>query len=426
MKHLRLLLLGVAIACNYSPHTQDAPLVSIQIQDRNGLTETISTPERLVGFETTNFSSSQPYKKVVRVYKQNGKNTAKITTYHPNGTIWQYLETQDMRALGPYKEWYSNGALKIEANVIGGVADINPSAQKDWLFDGVARVYDDQSRPVAEIPYDRGSLEGEAKYYYPNQNVEKTLLYHNNELHGNVMEYEVDGALRSKVGYQAGEKAGLSEGYWAQDQLSWKEQYSNGLLLDGQYFSSNGELISEIKNGHGFQILFEDGYMKQKVEIRKGKPEGIVQIFTASGELSSSYHVKQGKKHGEELEYYFSYEVDEDAATPLVKLSVPWVDDTISGIVKTWYSNGKLESQREVSRNKKTGTALAWYCDGGLMYMEEYEEDRLVKGTYYKKNQKDSVSSVQNGSGIATIFDENGTFVRKVQYIKGKPVDLEE
>jgi antitoxin component YwqK of YwqJK toxin-antitoxin module len=72
------------------------------------------------------------------------------------------------------------------------------------------------------------------------------------------------------------------------------------------------------------------------------------------------------------------------------------------------------------------GPSLSWYRDGSLMLLEEYEENQLVKGQYYKKNALDSVSSVINGSGIASLYDENGVFLRKIPYVEGEPVDPED
>jgi hypothetical protein len=57
--------------------------------------------------------------------------------------------------------------------------------------------------------------------------------------------------------------------------------------------------------------------------------------------------------------------------------------------------------------------------------MEEYEEDRLVGGQYFKKNQKEPISVIFNGNGTATLYDEQGIFLRKIQYVKSKPVDPE-
>ncbi len=141
MKALSVAFLAFVALSGCSRHTEPSEmLVAIQIQDRNGITETISIPERLYTYEQTDFLNSQPYKKVLRVYKKEGKNRSVITAYHPNGSISEYLEAEDMRAHGAFREWFSNGQIKIEATVIGGIADITPAAKKDWLFHGVCHV----------------------------------------------------------------------------------------------------------------------------------------------------------------------------------------------------------------------------------------------------------------------------------------------
>jgi antitoxin component YwqK of YwqJK toxin-antitoxin module len=330
-----------------------------------------------------------------------------------------------MRAFGAYKEWHPNGQLKIDAFVIGGAADITPGAQQDWLFEETARVYNEKGNLIALISYEKGVMEGTALYYHPNGTLHKELPYHNNEIDGEAREYLHNGTLKSKTFYHAGLREGTSLGFWPESKENWTEQYHEGNLLEGRYYLPNSRLASEVKSGYGFRALFEENYLQELIEIRKGKPEGVVKRFTSDCELHSTHSIKQGKKQGEEIEYYLSSERETAGEPPLPKLSVPWMDDTISGVVKTWYNNGKLESQRELSRNKKTGTALAWYREGGLMYMEEYEEDRLLKGTYYKKNQKEPLSTVVNGNGVATLFDEQGIFLRKAHYLKGKPVDPE-
>ncbi|MFN0065803.1 MAG: hypothetical protein ACKVOH_06170, partial [Chlamydiales bacterium] len=102
-------------------------VATISIIDRNGLTETISAKERLNAYEKTDFLTPQPYQKVSRVYgrEKNGDVRSQITSYHPNGQIKQYLEAMNNRAKGQYREWYADGQLKIEVQVIGGIADLN-------------------------------------------------------------------------------------------------------------------------------------------------------------------------------------------------------------------------------------------------------------------------------------------------------------
>lgn len=422
MKRLFFLLLLTITGCYHSEPPE--PLVAIQIQDRNGLTETISSPDRLEIYNKVDFLSSQPYKKILRVYKKDKKNHSKITTYHPNGTIWQYLEAEELRAHGDFKEWYPNGQLKIEAKVIGGTADVAPGSQHDWLFDGVSKVWDEKGSLLAVIPYDRGLLEGNSLYYYPSGGTEKELPYRQNLLEGAVIEYYEKGSLKSKTEYIKGSKQGISLGYFDNDQASWIEEYRDGLILKGTYYDEHGQEISVVENGMGFRAVFEGKTLSMLVQIFQGSPEGGVKQFTPQGEISRIYHIKNGRKNGEEINYFLSSEKGDPSKDLLPKLSMNWSQDTIHGTVKTWYNNGQLQSQREYTQNKKNGPSLAWYKEGTLMFVEEYEEDRLVKGQYYKKTGN-SVSSVLNGNGVATLYDEDGVFLKKIVYSKGDPVDPE-
>lgn len=425
MKRFFFFLLFAAAGCQHYSASQEA-LVAIQIQDRNGLTETVSEPDRLENYETIDFLHSQPYKKVLRVYKGEGKHHSKITTYHPNGNIWQYLEAEEMRAHGTFREWHSNGQLKIDALVIGGSADVSPGSQQDWLFEGLCQVWDEQGHILAKIPYQKGLLEGTSTYYFPSGLLDRELPFSGNALDGESFEYYPDGNLKSRTQYKKGAKNGASLGFFPSGLNAWVEDYSDGLLRVGTYYDSNGSLYSQVENGGGFQALYEENALKSLIEIRQGRPDGRVQVYSPYGEIQAIYHIKSGLKHGEEIHYFSSTGLTENKQSLLPKLCLNWLENGIHGLVKTWYSNGQLQSQREYCKNVKLGPSLGWYQDGSLMFLEEYEEDRLVKGQYYKKNLRDPVSTVANGSGIATLYDGDGIFLRKVTYFKGKPIDPED
>lgn len=423
MRHLSFLFLVLALSCHRAiPETE--PLSFIQIQDRNGLTETINNPDRLAIYETVDFFSSQPYKKVLRVFKKDGTNRSKISSYYPNGMIFQYLEGESMRANGAYREWFANGQIKIEANVIGGTADLAEGSQQDWLFDGLNQVWDEQGNLVAKIFYQKGVLEGPSLYFYPSGQVEKQLLFSKNLMEGEAAEYYPSGAIKSKSHYNRGVKDGESFSFLENGILACKEIYKNGLLLTGSYYDLEGKLLSEVENGGGFQADFENGSLTL-IEFKMGKPDGMVKQFNGCKELRKSFFIKNGKKTGEEIEFYAPSEIEGtiDREALLPKMSVCWNDNMVHGTVKTWYPNGQLQSQREYSRNQKCGTALAWYRNGALMLVEEYEEDLLTKGQYFKINKTESVSSIINGNGVAMLYDETGAFLRKVSYMKGKPLD---
>jgi antitoxin component YwqK of YwqJK toxin-antitoxin module len=418
-----LFILATAAGCHHA--SKNETFAFIQIQDRNGLTETISNPDRLPAYQAIDFLTSQPYKKVLRVYKGEEKSRSIITTYHPNGTLCQYLEAEEMRAHGAYREWFPNGQLKIEAIVLAGTADLSPGVQEDWIFDSLSKVWDEQGHLIATIPYNKGMLEGKSTYYYPSGQIEKELFFVKNRLDGQGIEYWPNGALKCVANYKNGNKEGRSEGFFADGKIASVEDYLDGRLRTGSYYSPYGDHVAQIENGGGFQASFDEGSMTL-IEHRIGLPDGLVQKFTRSSEIQRSYHLKSGKKHGEEVEYFLPADLAIPHDRPLPKLSVNWHENMVHGTVKTWYNNGQLQSQREYSRNLRTGPSLAWYRDGSLMIYEEYEEDRLVTGQYCKMQKKEPVSSVIHGNGLATLYDETGALLRKVPYLKGKPVDPED
>lgn len=413
------LLLSVGCAQRVLP-VYEPKLTSIHIIDRNGLSETISNRDRLEEYNRVNFIAPQPYQKVMRVYARqpNGDIHAAITTYHDNGQIKQYLEIVNNRALGKYREWYESGQLKIDANVIGGTGDIGPSHEKSWIFEGVCRAWDSEGRKEAEVNYDKGVLSGDTLHYHPNGAIWKRIPFEKGLLEGKEEVYLENGSLLQENEYEKGVRNGTSIRYWPNGKIATKETYQEGKLEEGDYEDINGNYVAAIREGEGVRALFGKRGVAELQEYRGGEPDGEVRLFTERGALYNSYHVKNGLKHGEEIEYF---ETDRESKKPLPKLSLNWYQGSIQGTVKTWYPNGNQESQREISKNQKNGLLTAWYEEGSLMMIEEYEKDDLVSGNYFKKGQKLPISKVREGTGVATLFDSEGNYLRKINYLKGVP-----
>lgn len=416
MTHFLLLLILVLTSCagQKTYYADITELSSIHLVDRDGMTEAISNSERLKNFETVNFLSHQPYQKVLRVFERdsNGNIGACITTYHDNGQLRQYLEILNNRAFGSYKEWYPNGILKIDGQIVEGSADIHPGAEKSWLFDGTTQAYDDSGNLEASINYARGSLEGISTYYHPNGTIWKKIPYQNNKITGDLSVYLNTGELFQTVHYENGIRSGTALRYWPGQTTSSEENYVQGKLIAGTYCLPDGSLVSEIKNGEGYRSIFSKDALSELHEYHGGVPLGEVKIFNTSGNISKIYHTKNGVKHGEELFYFPS-------AKP--KLSISWYEGKIQGLVKTWYESGGMESQKEMSENTRNGVSTAWYRDGQLMMIEEYENNILKKGDYYRKGSKLPLTQIVQGEGTATFFDPEGNYLRKIPYLNGKP-----
>lgn len=394
-------------------------LTSIHIIDRNGFTETISNKERLNQFQLIDFLKSQPYQKVLRIYERDSRGQVRsvVNTYHENGNPKQFLEIVNARAQGTYCEWHENGSRALSTKVIGGTPDVTEAAEKTWLFDGISCAWNEEGQLVAEISYNQGSLEGPSLYYHANGQLWKRIPYIKNQVEGMMEIYTKDGELLSQASYSQGIRHGCSYRYWDSTQLASQEEFHRGKLSNAQYYDQQGVLLSEVKEGTGYRIIFSKDSILEIQEYSEGVLEGEVKVFNKDGRLKRLYHIKNGIKHGEEVEYYdrpFN-------STTQPRLSFHWYDGKIQGIVKSWYPDGIIESQRDMSNNKKNGLLTAWYRDGNLMMIEEYENGKLIRGDYFKKGDKLAVTQVNQGKGTATIYDAEGHFVQKITYNNGKP-----
>ncbi|MBI3900799.1 MAG: hypothetical protein HY324_01450, partial [Chlamydiia bacterium] len=404
--------------CAYSPDAIDPQTItSINIIDHNGMSETINSKERLNAFEETDFLSPQPYQKVLRVFarEKNGDVRSCITSYHPNGQVKQYLESVNNRALGAYKEWYLNGTLKVETVVIGGIADLNTHAEQSWLFDGISYAWNENGKLVAEVTYAKGELQGESRYYHPNGQLWKSCLYEKNTLEGPFKIFLESGELFQTASYKGGLREGLSLRYWDASHLAYQEIYEEGLLKEGAYYTQEGTLISQIQNGNGFRALLGKRVLEELQQYLNGIQEGCVKVYDQEGSTLSLYYTKNGEKEGEEVDYF--------PRSTQPKLLLTWHGGVLQGSMKTWYENGQQESQREMSQNQKQGLLTAWYRNGALMFVEEYDTDRLLKGEYYRMGERIPLSRIENGKGIASLFNPEGNFSRKIYYQDGRPLE---
>lgn len=412
-------LVSLATAC--APNGKDAhdTLTSINLIDRNGMSQTISTKDRLKSYAAMDFCKPAPYQKVMRVYRnESGGTHSVITSYHANGELKQYLEVQNGRAYGAYREYSAAGVLKLEAFLVGGIADLTPAAEGTWLFDGDAKAWDDEGHPTALIPYVKGSLSGVSVYYHPNGTVAKTAPYKDGKIHGTLEAFDLVGRLIEKTPYLEGKAEGLSERFWATTGTpAAEEKFADGKLQTGVYYDVNGGLISEITDGHGYRAIYMNDALAELQQYQNGRLEGEVKSFSGPNKLKRLYHIIDGIKDGEDIVYY-----DGPACSkPQPKMSVHWHQGKLQGTIKTWYDNGQIESQREISDNKKHGLCTAWYRDGNLMMIEEYEADRLKKGEYHEKGSDSPASRILDGNGVATLFGGDGSFLRKVEYFNGEP-----
>ncbi|KKM64188.1 hypothetical protein LCGC14_1503940, partial [marine sediment metagenome] len=259
--------------------------------------------------------------------------------------------------------------------VISGTADFND--QESWLFDGTSFVYNEKGTLISKFYYEKGTLQNDALYYFSNGQIKKIVPYVDDEITGELRQYTKDGEILLKTTYKNGIKHGSNIGFFSKENIAFIEEYENNLLLNGQYFKKSRIKMATIKNGDGEKAIFKNQKIKKLIEYKNGKPEGKVQIFTLDGYLQNEYFQKDDIKEGIETEYYKKNEIPKNykSSNPIPKLEITWSSNNIHGTIKTWYKNLKLESQKEYVHNKKNGPHFAWYENGAVMFIEEYEDD---------------------------------------------------
>lgn len=417
MKFILLILLLTS-----SVYAKVDKLVSLTLVDPHGLTETIRARDRLERYRMVNFLQPQPYKKVVRVYgkEKEGSLRTYITSYYPSGQVKRYLQVIGSRACGIYQEWHPSSQRKLCARVVGGESDVEESAIATYLFDGPAEVWDEEGHPLALFSYARGVLEGAVVEYHSTGALKERAHFANGLRHGLQQRFFEGGELKEEITFHQGQPQGVAQGFWPSGKPSYSEIYKKGLLFEANYLDEQGECIATIHQGLGRRAHFLSEERLDLIEYREGVAEGSVEELDADGHLLRRYHTKNGVKHGEEMEYYPSSSfVPSETLRP--KLLVTWHLGQLHGTAKSWYPSGQLESQREMAHNRRFGLSTGWYEEGQIMLIEEYQEDRLMKGSYFSPDSNIPVSQVVSGTGTATLYDGSGHLIRKVVYLDGLP-----
>jgi antitoxin component YwqK of YwqJK toxin-antitoxin module len=412
-KLLPLMICFLLLSCQSK--LSESSILAIQLTDLNGFTETITNPKQLISFEKNDFLTPQPYKKIVVTYRPSSNTSSKyskVLSYHQNGQVKQLLNVEGFQSKGLYKEWYSNGQLRVQTQLVGGTGDLTPEAQKTWVFNDLFEAFYSNQEKKALIPFIKGKLSGEARYFFPNGQTHKIIEYSNNEINGSFTSYNTDGTLSEETRYSKGLKHGPATLFNQDVNFRLEEFYEQGYLLSGTYFQGE-EKLSEVFNRQGKRTLLSK-LLKIEEPVIDGQRNGLVKEHSSTGFLKKEKNLKGSVKDGLET-FYFS--------TPPYhkRLSISWELSQLNGPVNTWYSNGNTESSFYLKQGTKEGLSKAWFPSGHLMFHEEYYEGKLINASYYKEGEKKPFSLIKEGKGLASLFDEQGFSKEQVHYENGEP-----
>lgn len=407
-------LVGLCVGCR-SGNKEN--LVYLQLVDRNGYVKTVDDKKELQNYQKSSANRISSHQKIVKQYDFDKRGC--VLLYHDNGVLAERIQTKDSRAFGEYVKYSKDGVILVKSTVMEGTGDLTDKAKKTWVFDQKSDVYDEEGNVVCEILYKNGRREGTTTHYYSDGEVQRTIPFVNGKVHGEEKAFDKDQKIIQSFMYTDGVLDGKAFSKGNKSTGDFSEEYREGKIIDGQYYDIQGNLIAKIEGGEGERPFYEHGHLVSKKQYQHGQVCGLVTIFAKNGTVASTYEERDGLKNGEEVIFYYH----QKGMQSVKRLLISWKDGVIHGKVISWYPNGALESEKEMCDHKKEGSQMCWYLDSSLMMVEQYQNDRVVSGKYYRKGDSVPISRVIDGSGKAHIYDKDGILLRKVSYYNGNIIE---
>lgn len=259
-------------------------------------------------------------------YFENGllKSTGDFTYGEKTGIWNHYYEDESIKAqafykgeVGLYREFYSNGKIKMEGFNLNGKSD------SLWTY------YYDNGIKQAEGNYQGGQRNGVWTFYHENGNISAKGTYEKGEKYGKWTYFHENG----KVSSEGEEREGKKEGYWKiydnQGQFKGEGIFQNGSGDYKEYYDNGnikieGEMDNGVNIGH-WKYYYQDGKLEGECKFVAG--EGEYTGYYPSGKIKMQGTIKNGKNIGEwklfkedgTLEGYYRPIYEEDK--PVFKIS---------------------------------------------------------------------------------------------------------
>jgi antitoxin component YwqK of YwqJK toxin-antitoxin module len=181
------------------------------------------------------------------------------------------------------------------------------------------------------------------------------------------------------------------------------------------------------------------GKVLRQVTYQEGIPVGdLLEINPKTGEVARTATYQDGRKIVTKTEYFYGQQKkqkqsetvylaaktteqssDDFWTTQLAKYTSEG-SDLKNGTAKTWYANGKPESDGTYDMGKKTGTFTFWHENGQVASTGEYKND-LAEGTWtwwHDNGQKSAIGKYTSGNLIGEWrwWDDAGKLTKQQTY----------
>lgn len=167
---------------------------------------------------------------------------------------------------------------------------------------------------------------------------------------------------------------GSSKSWYQDGTLQMKEFYESDRLMEGQYYSTEGTLISEVKGGRGKKLSFD---------FDEGRPA-----------IRSETEYLDGLKHGRETSY-------RDYAKKQILGETEYLNGQKSGIQRGWMNSGQINYEISYLADKQEGIATYWHENGLIQSLANYRQGMMVgNSSRYRESGQKQEETIREGQKV--------------------------
>jgi antitoxin component YwqK of YwqJK toxin-antitoxin module len=346
--------------------------------------------------------------------------------YYENGQLASEGNFKNGKPEGLWKSYYSDGDLKSEGYKSEGKSDslwkfysVDGKLDQTFLYrrglkNGCAVRYDSLGNIASEGYYVNDVKQAEETWFYPNGNIKKTVLFKDGKETGLALEYNMDGIVITEEEYQngylrkreefnrtdeAGNKIGKWRTYFENGNIKTEIGYNKGekegvskeFDIDGKLvdiFKMRGDTIASDPGGVVMIDLYKEYHSNGKVKfvggLNNGLKSGIFRAYNLNGDLINGYV------------YIKDTLVSEGMILPGGIFDSTWTTYYKTGKIKSrgtfnrgvkdglwtyYYTNEKKEQEGKFKNNVLRGRWV-WYYENGIVKKEEsFNNKGLLEGT---------------------------------------------
>lgn len=376
-------------------------------------------------------------KRVLVTMKNDQRDGPAITLFESGDTLIAENYKNGLRQ-GSYTLFYPDKSVKMFGNIVddqwnGLLTEYHPNGKMSGVYsykndekDGPFTSYHLNGQLYQKGTYKVGILVEDYEEYYNSGQLKSRGRYKNGNLSGRWVAYYYDGKLEQEFEFdENGKQNGIQKSYGRDGKLHYEMEYKNGEMLSYKFFKKDGNIQAEAKrngkklnyefyNSTGFLITQgllendekqgtwiynnEQGIKEKEVSYEKGKISGISKTFFTNGSLNASEEYINDELNGLVLVYHPNQELKIEGYVKNGKRNGMWYQ---------YYPDGKLKEKNYFV----DGEVVGWsdeYAVSGLPYIRYFHADNDIKKAVYFDVAGNPLDTVSNYHGEIQVVNPNG------------------